>query len=332
MLRDKYKIILIKLDSFENSKEYQVSLFKLFSVVSLVFMFFSINMYFFSGDILNYFESKEFSKMKNNNLGLSNTIEQQSEQLEYINELVDSLRLQEEKFRKLVKLPSIHSDTKKLGLSKRKHNDDQSFEEYQELLPNNLIQLRDIAYQIDHMQRLLTLELISYNEILNTAEDNISRLQRYPSIHPVDFESCRKTKWIKGKKVTGNCYQSSKFGNRRHPVTLKWHHHDGDDYSANTGTSVFATADGKVEKSQYSGNSGNYILVNHGYGYKTYYGHLSKRIVKKGDKVERGDKIGEIGNTGRSTTAEHLHYEVQFNKQAKNPKDYFFDYSNSWTN
>ena len=332
MLKDKYKIILIKLNSFENSKEYQISLLKLFSLVSLIFIFLSINIYFFSGDILNYFESKEFSRMKNNNLGLTNTIKQQSEQLEYINELVDSLRLQEEKFRKLVKLPSIHSDTKKLGLSKRKNNDDQSFEEYQELLPNNLIQLRDIAYQIDHMQRFLTLELISYNEILNTAEDNIGRLQRYPSIHPVDFESCRKTKWIKGKKVTGNCYQSSKFGNRRHPVTLKWHHHDGDDYSANTGTSVFVTADGKVEKSQYSANSGNYILVNHGYGYKTYYGHLSKRMVKKGDKVERGDKIGEIGNTGRSTTAEHLHYEVQFNKQAKNPKDYFFDNSNSWTN
>jgi len=333
LLRDKYKIILIKLDSVDESKEYQLSPFKIFSIISLFTFFFGINLYFFSEDILNYFESREFEKIIKNNIGLSNLVKEQNDQLEYIDELVDSLRVQEEKFRKLVKLPSIHSDTKRLGSSKnRRDRGEQSFNDYEKLLPGNMVKLREVAYNIDHMERLLNLELLSYDKILDVTAKNLNKIHRYPSIHPVDFESCKKTKWIRGKKVTGDCYQSSEFGNRRHPVTRRWHHHDGNDYAANTGTPVHATADGKVVKSQYSINSGNYVLIDHGYGYNTYYGHLSKRVVEKGDRIERGDRIGEVGNTGESTTAEHLHYEVQFNKKAKNPKDYYFDYSNNWNN
>ncbi len=244
---------------------------------------------------------------------------------------MDTLKLQEEKFREMVKLPSIHKEIRKLGGGVDRSKIE-SLNNLEYLIPDNINSLSLIAKNIDHLHRIINLEMLSYNEILDKTKTNLNRLNRYPAIHPVDFESCKKTKWIKGKPVTGDCYQSSGFGNRRHPLTFKWHHHDGNDYSANTGTPVFSTADGKVEKSQYSTNSGNYILINHGYGYKTYYGHLSKRVVKRGDKVERGDKIGEVGNTGRNTTAEHLHYEVQFKKQAKNPTDYYFDYSNSWTN
>jgi len=330
MIKDKYKIILIKENHFE-MKQYSFSLIKLFSVVSFFIFFIVINIYFFSGDILNYFELKEIKLHRSNNLNLINTVAEQDEKINQISKLVDTLKLQEEKFRKLVKLPSIHKDIKDLGIEvDREKNESLNSLEY--LIPNNMIELVKTAKDIDHLYRLMKLEILSYYEILDKTEQNLDEIARYPAIHPVDFQSCQKTKWIKGKKMTGDCYQSSKFGNRRHPLTLKWHHHDGDDYSANTGTPVFATADGKVEKSQYSTNSGNYVLINHGYGYKTYYGHLSRRTVKRGDKIERGDKVGEVGNTGRNTTAEHLHYEVQFNNQAKNPKNYFFDYSNNWTN
>ena len=330
MLKDKYKIILIKQNHFE-LKEYSFSLFKLISVLSVVLFFIVINIYFFSNDILDYFEFKEIQSHRNNNSELLNTVNNQEIQINKIFELVDSLKLQEEKFRKLVKLPSIHKEIRELGI-KYDQNKVQSLNDFEYLIPNNINKLSLIAKNIDNLHRTINLELLSYYEILDKTEANINRIIRYPAIHPVDFHSCKKTKWIKGKRVTGDCYQSSLFGNRRHPVTLKWHHHDGDDYSANTGTPVFVTADGRVEKSQYSATSGNYVLVNHGYGYKTYYGHLYKRSVKRGDKVERGDKLGEVGNTGRNTTAEHLHYEVQYNKQAKNPKDYFFDNSNNWTN
>ena len=330
MLKDKYKIILIKENHFE-LKEYSFSLFKLISVFSAFLFFIVINIYFFSNDILDYFEFKEIQSHRNNNIELLDAVDNQENQINKISELVDSLKFQEEKFRKLVKLPSIHKEIKELGI-KHDENKFQSLNNFEYLIPNNINKLSLVAKNIDNLHRTINLELLSYYEILDKAEISINKILRYPAIHPVDFQSCKKTKWIKGKRVTGDCYQSSKFGNRRHPLTLKWHHHDGDDYSANTGTVVFATADGRVEKSQYSANSGNYVLIDHGYGYKTYYGHLSKRDVKRGDKVERGDKVGEVGNTGRSTTAEHLHYEVQFKKKARNPKDYFFDNSNSWTN
>jgi len=330
MLRDKYKIILIKENHFQ-LKQYSISFIKFFTIFASFIFFIGINIYFFSKDILNYFEFKEIQSHRKNNIELLNTIEIHNQKLEDISKLVDSLRFQEEKFRKLVRLPSIHKHIRQLGTSKDEAKQ-QSLNNLEYLIPNNVKKISELAFDINHLYRSINLEILSYDDILNQTEKNLSKITHYPAIHPVDFKSCKKTKWIKGKRITGDCYQSSKFGNRRHPLTLKWHHHDGDDYSANTGTSVFATADGRVEKSQYSSNSGNYVLINHGYGYRTYYGHLSKRYVKKGDKIERGDKVGEVGNTGRSTTAEHLHYEVQFNNQAKNPKDYFFDYSNSWAN
>ena len=330
LLRDKYKIIVIKENQFQ-LKEYSFSLLKLISVFAVLMFFIVINGYFFSTDILDYFNFKEIQSHRHNNIKLIKTISNQEQQINHISKLVDSLKQQEEEFRRLVKLPSIHQEVRQLGIGIDK-NKVQSLNDLKYLIPDEINNLSDISRNIDHLHRTINLELLSYYEILDKAKANSDQLTRYPAIHPVDFDSCKKTKWIKGKKITGDCYQSSGFGNRRHPLTLKWHHHDGNDYSGNTGTPVIATADGKIERSQYSKSSGNYILINHGYGYKTYYGHLSKRVVKRGDRVERGDKIGEIGNTGTNTTAEHLHYEVQLNKKAKNPDYYYFDHSNDWAN
>ena len=102
---------------------------------------------------------------------------------------------------------------------------------------------------------------------------------------------------------------SSRYGYRRDPVDHKYKFHDGNDISAKTGTPVYSVGDGVVKKSRYWGSYGNYIEIDHGYGYRTIYGHLSNRKVKQGDKIIRGQKIGEVGNTGKST-APHLHYEI----------------------
>ena len=117
---------------------------------------------------------------------------------------------------------------------------------------------------------------------------------------------------------------TSRFGYRRDPFSHKYRKHEGDDFSAKRGTDVMATADGLVVSSRYNGTFGNYIEISHGNGYKTVYGHLHKRNVSKGTYVVRGQKIGEVGNTGRST-APHLHYEVKLNNKRVNPKDFYFD-------
>jgi murein DD-endopeptidase MepM/ murein hydrolase activator NlpD len=98
--------------------------------------------------------------------------------------------------------------------------------------------------------------------------------------------------------------------------------HDGVDLSAPKGTPVYATGNGVVTRSHWQPGYGQLIELNHGFGYKTRYAHLSKRYVSPGDSVTRGQVIGEVGNTGVST-GPHLHYEVCFRGNTTNPIHYF---------
>ncbi len=116
-------------------------------------------------------------------------------------------------------------------------------------------------------------------------------------------------------------YINSYFGERLSPVTGHKQMHKGVDIAAPIGTKVFATADGVVGYSGHRGNYGKLISINHGLNFMTRYAHLSKRHVKKGDKVKRGDVIGTVGKTGRTTGA-HLHYEVRLNNLHVNPIDF----------
>lgn len=111
---------------------------------------------------------------------------------------------------------------------------------------------------------------------------------------------------------------TSSFGNRRDPFTGEQDFHPGLDIAANRGTPVKATADGTVEVASYMGNYGNAVVVNHGFGLATRFGHLSRFNVRVGQKVKRGEVIGFVGSTGRATSA-HLHYEILLNGQPINP-------------
>ncbi|WP_421917929.1 M23 family metallopeptidase [Marinifilum sp.] len=115
---------------------------------------------------------------------------------------------------------------------------------------------------------------------------------------------------------------SSKFGNRFHPILHRWRFHGGVDMACPKGTDIHVPADGVILKSGWNGGYGNYIKVKHGNGYETVYGHLSKVSVKKGQKVKKGDVIGKVGSTGRSTGS-HLHYEIIKNKKRVNPERFF---------
>lgn len=115
---------------------------------------------------------------------------------------------------------------------------------------------------------------------------------------------------------------TSGFGQRKHPTLDKKLFHYGLDYRAPIGTNVIAPADGVIEYAGYNnGGFGNLIIVSHGYGFKTYYAHLSKMDVKIGDFVIKGHKIGETGNTGRSS-GPHLHYEIHYLGKRLNPKNF----------
>jgi len=111
---------------------------------------------------------------------------------------------------------------------------------------------------------------------------------------------------------------SSHFGKRRDPINKRWAMHYGLDLAGFKKASVYATSPGKVVKSGYKGKYGKFIEIDHGDGFKTRYGHLYKTLVKRGQEVKFRQKIGLLGNTGRST-GPHLHYEVTHNGKQKNP-------------
>ncbi len=119
-----------------------------------------------------------------------------------------------------------------------------------------------------------------------------------------------------GRPVAGPV--TSSYGSRRDPVNKRKGYHSGVDFRGKYGTDVLATADGKVIKAGRNGSFGLFVQVDHGNGYSTCFAHLSKYTVKKGERVRRGQTVGKIGSSGRST-GPHLHYELRYNNKPVNP-------------
>ena len=144
-----------------------------------------------------------------------------------------------------------------------------------------------------------------YSESLLTRSDKyIKTIRRMPLGYP-----------MQGRITSG-------FGRRSDPFNNRPSFHAGIDFKGRVGQKIKATADGIVTISSYDKNGfGNFVILRHGNGYETVFGHMSKRLVKQGERIQRGQLIGLMGNTGRST-GPHLHYEVRYNRKPINPKKY----------
>lgn len=175
---------------------------------------------------------------------------------------------------------------------------------------NNSEIIKQSAMKLDKIARQLYVQSKSFDEVFDMAKNKNKMLSSIPAIQPVS------------KKIS-NIF--SGFGYRIHPIYKYMHMHTGIDITAHTGTPVYATGDGVIMNTQtgYIGY-GIVCVINHGYNYKTLYGHLSRLIVKPGQQVKRGQVIGYVGSTGVST-GPHLHYEVRFNDRPVNPVNYFYN-------
>ncbi len=183
---------------------------------------------------------------------------------------------------------------------------------YKELLDEGLEReelVLETLKKIDKLKKQMYIQTKSYDELLELAENKELYLAALPAIQPVSNDELKRL--------------SSGFGMRMHPILKVRKMHPGIDFSAPKGTPIYATGDGVVKKvrSSFSGY-GKQIEIDHGYGYTTKYAHLNAFNVKKGQKVKRGECIGYVGNSGRST-APHLHYEVHKDKKKINPVHYF---------
>jgi murein DD-endopeptidase MepM/ murein hydrolase activator NlpD len=164
--------------------------------------------------------------------------------------------------------------------------------------------------KMEQVERRMYAQSLSLQELTQIARDKEERLASIPAIQPV-----------RNKDMTSI---ASGFGWRIDPIYKTSRMHWGMDFTAPVGTEVYATGNGKVVEVEVSSwGYGKSIIIDHGYGYRTLYAHLSSFKVKKGDRVKRGDLIGLVGNTGKST-GPHLHYEVERNGQKVNPVAYYY--------
>jgi len=165
--------------------------------------------------------------------------------------------------------------------------------------------------KIDILSRMLVVQSNSLDEIQALAEKKEELLAAIPTIQPIKKEDLKR--------------MASGYGWRTDPFTKKRRKHYGMDFSAKTGTPVYATGDGIVKRADNrSSGYGRHIRIDHGFGYVSLYAHLSKYNVKRGQKVKRGEIIGYVGNTGRSV-APHLHYEIFKDKNKINPLNFYID-------
>jgi murein DD-endopeptidase MepM/ murein hydrolase activator NlpD len=163
--------------------------------------------------------------------------------------------------------------------------------------------LRQEMKRLGHVAEQRQLSLV---ELVGQLEDKHQKLASSPAVWPTKG-------WL-----------TSRFGTRISPFTGRRQFHAGIDVAGERGTPVLATADGKVVFAGSKGPLGRAVIVDHGHAIRTHYGHNDELFVKRGDKVERGQKIASLGSTGRST-GPHLHYTVEVRGKAVNPLDYIFD-------
>jgi len=166
------------------------------------------------------------------------------------------------------------------------------------------------SQRIDKLARRLYVQSVSYDEVFSMAKDKNDMLASIPAIVPIE----------KGTKrlVSG-------YGMRIHPIYKTLRMHTGVDFTAPSGTPIYAPGNGVVKKVERNRHGyGRMIVLDHGYGYETLYAHLEGFNVKRGQTVKRGEIIGYVGNTGVST-APHLHYEVHRQGKKVNPVNYFFN-------
>lgn len=169
----------------------------------------------------------------------------------------------------------------------------------------------ETASRLDKLRKKVYIQSKSFDDLINLAVEKEDMLRSIPAIMPISTRDLTRV--------------ASGFGLRIHPLYKITKFHAGMDFTAPSGTEIYATGDGTVAKvSSSKRGMGNHIIIDHGFGYTSIYAHLDSFNVRAGQKVHRGDVIGFVGNTGMSI-APHLHYEIKLNGTNVDPVNYYFN-------
>ncbi|MDH5599646.1 MAG: M23 family metallopeptidase, partial [Cyclobacteriaceae bacterium] len=246
------------------------------------------------------FASFKETKLIKENAKLTSRYELLNKKLLSTEEIVNELQYKDDNiYRTILDIEPIPPTVRQAGTGG--HDKFKDLEELQ--IPNSGMILS--SYQkLDKLKKQLYIQTKSYDEIEDVLYKKKVMWASRPAIHPLNYKDLIRT--------------GSGFRMRNHPILGIYKMHYGIDLTADRGKPVYATGDGVVIRKDRSSSYGNVIYIDHGFGYETRYAHLSMFNIEEGQKVKRGDLIGFVGNTGRST-APHLHYEVLFNGKFIDP-------------
>jgi murein DD-endopeptidase MepM/ murein hydrolase activator NlpD len=292
----------------EDTLEYRNKDVKIFAVLKQFFRFFSIASLFSFvliglsfitiGSPAELFFRKKIEAKKADFITLNAKIDSLQNKLHSKHFTDDQL------FRELLDLDSLPSPMREAGIGGSAPHEETSNYPYNKLIATTARKLTALKKQISFQNN-------SYQKIYKQALIHCKELEEIPAIQPV--------------KPTKDLWISSYYGSRKDPFTLIRRSHTGIDFVGERNTKIYATAKGTIKYTKNSHKGyGKEVVISHLNGFSTRYAHLNKILIKEGQKVERGQLVGLMGSTGRST-GRHLHYEVRINNRHVNPIYYYSD-------
>jgi len=286
--------------AFVELKSFKSKLIIYISLTSLLFTTLLFGGYFFISSVTN--TRGDLASVKNENRYLESKLIELTDRYETLQLNLNNLGEKTENLRIAANLEPISDDERLLGVGGGSFDNSLDF-----LITSDDLDLEKAIIFIDNITNKFEFERLQYREIENKMKTNMSLFESIPAMVPTKGE-----------------YIGSRFGVRTHPILKIRKMHTGIDFVVNTGAPVYSPGKGKIV---YIGRNGGYGLeleIDHGFGYRTRYAHLSKVLVKRGQKIMRGDVIAKTGNSGLST-GPHLHYEISHNGRKLNPSRFFFD-------
>jgi len=246
------------------------------------------------------FESPKEKMLQRENNQLKEQLRAISENLDVMDIVLEDIQDRDDQvYRAIFEAEPIPFEIRNPWINLRSRYDSIPQNETTKLLKNIDLKTKGLIIKLNEERK-------SLDTLLLLADNKSDMLAAIPAIRPIK-----------------NMYNvTSGFGLRIHPILKTYRKHTGVDITAPRGTPVYATADGIVSQQHAAVGYGTYVVIDHGFSYKTLYGHLSRKIVKPGQKVKRGELIGYVGNTGLSI-GPHLHYEVWKNGIPVNPVQFF---------
>jgi murein DD-endopeptidase MepM/ murein hydrolase activator NlpD len=279
----------------------RVKLLKVFGFVAAAL----VTAFIFLQIAYKYFPTANEKRLQNENRQLNDRYAVLNERLKQLELQMDELENRDNKvYRSIFESQPIPDSVRVKEMEKKKEIQLVSSMDENTLIKGMSSQLNNLSYRLAFMQS-------SYKEIEQMVSNKQQLLEAIPAIQPVSNKDLTRV--------------ASGFGNRIDPVYKIPKFHAGLDFTAPSGTPIYATAEGTVTTAGSTGNGyGNHVVINHGYGYETLYGHMSRVKARQGQKVKRGEVIGYVGSTGKST-GPHCHYEVHRSKQPVDPVYYFYN-------